>query len=186
MPLSLTDVQIKMSKVLEFLKNDLMTIRTGRATPALVENLEIEVYGGTQKLKLKELGTITALDAKTLVVSPWDQSIIEEINKGILTANIGLTPVIDGQVVRISIPPLSQERRVEYVKLLKQKLEAGRIMIRQIRHDFLSDLKRAYEAGEISEDEKNRQVKEVQDLTDKMNAQITEMGEVKEKELRTI
>jgi len=176
----------KMSRALDFLKNDLSTIRTGRATPALVENLEIEVYGGTQKLKLQELGTITTLDAKTLIVSPWDQSIIEEINKGIMSANVGLTPVIDGQMIRITIPALSQERRQEYVKLLKQKLEAGKIAIRQIRRDFLSDLKRAFEADELSEDDRNRLIKELQELTDKYNAQIEEIGRAKEEELMTV
>ena len=186
MSLSLNDTRQKMFKALDFLKNDLATIRTGRATPALIENLEIMVYGGNQKMKLQELGTITALDSKTLVITPWDQSILSEIYKGIMAANIGLTPVVDSQLVRISIPSLSEERRQEYVKLLKQKLEAGRIMIRQIRRDFMGDLKRVFEADEVSEDDRDRLEKELQALTDEANSQIEEIGKGKEKELTTI
>lgn len=186
MPPSLSLTQQKMQKALEFLKNDLATIRTSRATPALIENLEVSVYGGTQKLKIQELGTITVVDAKTLVISPWDQSIINEIQKGILAANIGLNPVVDGEIIRITIPPLTEERRQEYVKLLKQKLEAARIVIRQIRKDFLIDLKRIAESGEISEDERKRQEEELQKITDQFNIQIEEMGERKEEELMRV
>lgn len=181
--MGLSEVQEKMGKALEIIRQDLATIRTGRATPALVENVILSVYEGTQKLKIAELATISTSDPRTLVITPFDPSIIEEINKGILEANIGLTPVIEGQLIRITIPPLSEERRQEYIKLAKSKLEAGRIMIRQIRHDFMSDLKRKFEAKEISEDDRRRQEKDLQDLTDKYIAEIDDLGRRKEEEL---
>ncbi|TSC53885.1 MAG: ribosome recycling factor [Microgenomates group bacterium LiPW_16] len=179
----LLEVRQKMGKALEVIRQDLATIRTGRATPALVENVILSVYEGTQKLKMAELATISTSDPRTLVITPFDPSIIEEINKGILEANIGLTPAIEGQLIRITIPPLSEERRQEYIKLAKSKLEAGRIMIRQIRHDFMSDLKRKFEAKEISEDDRRRQEKDLQELTDKYIAEIDDLGRRKEEEL---
>src|SRR4030042_2282141 len=127
----------KMRKALEISKNDLSSIRSGRATPALVEHMVIAAYGGSQHLKLMEMATITTMDAKTLGIAPYDPSVIVDIEKGILEANTGLTPVIDGEIIRISIPPLSEERRLEYIKLAKAKLESGRVMIRQIRQEAM-------------------------------------------------
>jgi len=181
--MDLSETQQKMQKALEVIRGDLGTIRSGRATPALVENVVVTVYGGTQKLKLVELATITAGDPRTLVITPFDPSIIEEIYRGLLEANLGLTPVLEGEVIRITIPPLSEERRQEYIKLAKSKLEAGRIMIRQIRHDLMSDLKRAFEEKTLSEDDRRRLEKELQELTDKFIGEIEELGRRKEEEL---
>ncbi len=181
--MDLASTQLQMQKALEIIRADLGSIRTGRATPALIENVVVTVYGGTQKLKIMELGTIAASDSKNIVITPFDPSIIEEINKGIQTANVGLTPVLDGEVIRISIPPLSEERRQEYIKLAKQKLETGRVMIRQIRHEIMSEIKRSFEAKEISEDDRRRQEEELQELTDRMVAEIDELGRKKEEEL---
>ncbi len=184
--MELSEIQNKMQKALEIIRQDLGTIRTGRATPALVENVVVSVYGGTQNLRIVELGTITTADLRSLVITPFDQSIIEEISKGIQLANIGLTPILDGEVIRISIPSLSEERRQEYIKLVKVKLEAGRVMIRQLRHEMMSELKRKEEAKEISEDDRRRQEEGLQDLTDKMIAEIEELGRKKEEELLAI
>ncbi len=183
---SINVVLSKMQKALDFFKNDLVMIRTGRATPALIENVKVKVYGGAQEMRIAELGTITTLDVKTLVIAPYDKSILEEISKGIMAANIGLTPVVDGEIIRISLPSLSEERRQEYVKLLKQKTEAARIAIRQIRREQMADIRRAFEAEEIAEDEKKFQEKSLQDLTDKMNSYIEEISQTKEKELMAI
>lgn len=182
----LIDTQSKMLRALEIIRQDLATIRTGRATPALVENVVVTVYGGSQKLKVMELGTISASDPRTLIITPFDPSIIEEINRGLLEANIGLTPFLDGEVIRISIPALSEERRQDYIKLAKQKLEAGRIMIRQIRHELMSKLKQMFEAKEIGEDDRRRTEEDLQNLTDKMIAEIEEIGRRKEEELLAI
>lgn len=176
----------RMKKAIEVTRTDLTSIRSGRATPALVENIVVPVYGGTQHLKVMELATISATDSKTLVISPYDPSIIAEIERGIAAANTGINPVVDGEILRISIPPLSEERRQEYIKLAKVKLEAGKVMVRQVRHDAMKELSRALDAKEIGEDEKKAGEKKVQELTDEMIADIDTMGQKKEAELLEI
>lgn len=175
-----------MEKVLEVLRTDLSTVRTGRAAPSLVEHIVIPAYGGTQKLKVMELATIGTSDPHTLLITPYDGSIIGEIQKGILEANVGLNPVIDGQVIRISIPPLSEERRGELIHLMRQKLENGKIMVRQVRHEAMTETKKQYNDKAISEDEMARLEKEVQKATDEVMAQIEGMGKKKEEELMQI
>lgn len=176
----------KMQNVLDLVRQDVGTIRTGRATPALVEDIVISAYGGQSKLRLQELATITAPDTQTLVISPWDQSIIGEIKKGIELANIGLTPVIAGEVIRINLPALTQEDRENYIRLLHQKLENGRVQVRQVRHEGMEAVKAAFEDKETSEDEKVLQEKRVQELTDEYIGQIERIGKAKEEELRSI
>jgi ribosome recycling factor len=173
----------KMHKALEVLHTDLATIRTGRATPSLVENIVVSVYGGSTKLKVMELATIVAQDNLTLLITPFDNSVINEISKGIQDANTGLSPAVDGQVIRIAIPQLTGERRDQLIHLMKQKLENGRIMIRQIRHEAMAEVKKD---DSISEDEESRLEKEVQKLTDESTAKIDEMGKKKEEELLQI
>jgi len=173
----------QMKKAIEVTRNDLSSIRSGRATPALVENIVVSVYGGSQKLTIRELATITTMDAKTLVIAPFDSSILAEIERGLLEANVGLTPVIDGEIIRMTIPPLSEEQRREYVKLAGAKLEAGRIMVRQVRHDAMRDLKKLEEEKHISQDERKHGEKIIQELTDEMIAEIDSLGERKEAEL---
>ena len=175
----LNETRDRMRKAFEVTQTDLSSVRSGRATPALVENIVVSAYGGSQKLRILELATITTMDAKTLVISPWDPSVIEDLEKGILEANIGLTPVIDGEIIRMSIPPLSEERRQEYIKLARAKLESGRIMIRQVRHNAMRDLKTA----NVAEDERKHGEKKVQELTDEMIAEIDALGDRKEQEL---
>lgn len=184
--MNLDIVKEKMQKVLEILRNDMATIRTGRATPALVEHVEVSVYGGTQRLKIMEVGTIGSSDPRTLVITPFDSSIIDEIQKGIMEANIGLTPSADGNVIRIVIPPLSEERRVELIKLMKQKLENGKIMIRQIRQDVRNEIRKQHLDKEISEEEMYRIEKEIQKITDEIILMVDEMGRKKEEELLRI
>lgn len=179
-------VRDRMRKAIEVTSQDLTTIRSGRATPALVENISIQAYGGTQRLKVMELATITTLDAKTIVIAPYDPSIIGELEKGILEANAGITPVIDGEVIRISIPSLTEERRQEYIKLAKTKLEAGKIMVRQVRQDGMHALKKSEGDKEISEDQRKLGEKKVQELTDEMIAELESIGERKEAELMQV
>lgn len=181
--MNLDIVKQRMQKVLDLLRSDLATIRTGRAAPSLVENIVLSVYGGTQKLKLMELATITVPDSQTLIIAPFDNSIIGEIQKGILEANLGFNPSNDGQVIRITIPQLSEERRKELIHLMHQKLENGRIMVRQIRHEAMAEIRKQ---KEISEDEISRQEKEVQKLTDELMLDIEGMGKKKEEELLQI
>lgn len=184
--MDLSEIRQKMQKALEHVKADVATIRTGRANPALVENIVINAYGGSTKMKVMEVASITVPEPQMIVLSPYDQSIIGEIRRDIEAANIGVTPQIDNNVVRISFPPLTQERRLEYVKLLHVKLEDGRVKLRNIRHEMMGDLKRSFENGELPEDEKKRLEKELQDVTDKFMHEIEEIGKVKEKELTTV
>lgn len=175
----LASTRDRMKKAIEVTRSDLSSIRSGRATPALIENIVVPVYGGSQHLKVMEVGTITTTDAKTLVISPYDPSIIAEIERGIAAANVGLSPVVDGEVIRISLPPLSEERRQEYIKLAKVKLEAGKVMVRQVRHDAMKEL----DGLEANEDEKKTGQKKVQELTDEMIAELETLGSKKEAEL---
>ena len=179
-------IRSKMQQVLDLVTSDIGSIRTGRASPALVEGLVVAVYGGTQKLKVNELATISAPDTQTLVIDPWDKSIIGEIRQGILAANIGMNPSIDGELIRISLPPLTTEDREKYVKLLSSKLEGGRIMIRQIRGDGMHEIKKKFEEKELSEDEKFAQEKRLQEITDEFIKNIDEVGERKKQELLQI
>lgn len=180
------EVRRKMQKVLEVLRNDIATVRTGRAAPSLVENISVLVYGGSTRMKILEVATIVASDPQTLAITPFDNSIIGEIQKGIMETNVGLNPVIDGQLIRIAIPQLSEERRGQLIHLMKQKLEGGKIQIRQVRHEAMSDIKKKQNNSEISEDDMTHLEKEVQKETDKAMAETEAMGEKKEQELMQI
>src|SRR5690349_10037011 len=137
-----TQVRRKMQRAIDVLREDFATVRTGKASPTLVENIVIPAYGGTQPLKVLELATIHVQDNATLVIQPFDRSIISEIEKGISAANVGLNPIVDGDILRINLPPLTEERRQEFVKLIKQKSESGKVMLRQARHDGMEDAKK--------------------------------------------
>lgn len=179
--------QQKMGKVLTVLREDLATVRTGRATPSLVEHIVINAYGGPPaggtRLKVMELATIHTSDPQTLIITPFDASIVGEIQKGILEANVGLTPMIEGTIIRITVPSLSEERRRELTKLMQQKLENGRIMIRQVRQEAMSQIKKQGVAKVISEDEMVRIEKEVQRVTVEASREIDALGKKKEEEL---
>lgn len=173
----------KLQKVLDVLKDDLATIRTGRATPSLVENIVVSAYGGSAKLKVMELATIAVTDNQTLILTPFDASVANDLQKGIEAANAGLNPINDGNVLRINIPPLSQERREELIKAMKHKLENGRVMVRQVRHEMIEDMKKDYEGRE---DDIKRMEKEIQRLIDETSETIEEWGKKKEEELLQI
>lgn len=180
------ELKQKIDKVLEILKQDLGTIRTGRANPALVENIVVNAYGGSAKLKVMELATVGVTDAQTIVITPFDASIIGDIQKGIQDSGAGLNPASDGHVLRITIPPLSQERREELSKLMKHKLENGRIMVRQVRHEAMEEIKKAHTEKTISDDDKEREEKEVQRIIDETMKTIDSMGDQKEAELMQV
>ncbi len=181
-PSFIANVREQMRKAVEILRADIATIRTGKAAPSLVENITVSVYNGASRLKVMEVATVNALDPHTLVLTPFDQSIIEEIRKGIMESGAGLNPASDGQVIRISIPPLSEERRQELIHLMHQKLENGHIMVRQIRHEAMNDIKNAH----LPEDGKERAEKEIQRATDEYVSEIDALGKKKEEELLQI
>ena len=181
-----TSIRTKMQQVVDLVSTDAGSIRTGRATPSLVEDIVIDAYGGSQKLKVKELATITVPDSQTIILDPWDKSIIGEIRKGITLADLGLNPSVDGKIIRISLPPLTTEDREKYVKLLSTKLENGRVMIRQLRGGAMREVRESFEKKEISEDEKFDQEKEIQEITDENIEKIEEIGNKKKQELLQI
>ena len=178
-----TKTKEKLQKVLDVLKDDLSTIRTGRATTSLVENIVVSTYGGTAKLKVMELATIGTPDTQTIVLTPFDVSTIHDIQKGIEVASSGLNPIIDNTILRISVPPLSTERRQELIKAMKQKLENGKIMVRQSRHEMIEDMKKDYDGRE---DDIKRLEKEVQKIVDDTMEIIEDWGKQKEAELLQI
>lgn len=181
-----TSLNQKFQKVVDSVASDISGIRTGRATPSLVENIIVPAYGGTQHLRVLELGTITAPDTQTLVISPWDKSIIGDIRKGILEANLGMNPSIDGEIIRISFPPLTTEDREKYVKLLSQKIENGKIQVRQVRAEQMHEIKKMFENKGLTEDDKKDNEEELQKLTDQFIAKLEEISEKKKQELLTI
>lgn len=181
-----SSVREEMGKSLDALSEDLSSIRTGRATSSLVENIVVSAYGGAQRLKVNELAGITTPDPQMIVIEPWDKSIIGEIKQAILAANIGMNPSIDGELIRISMPPLTGEDRERYIKLLHAKLENARVSIRQVRGELMRDIKKSFEEKQITEDEKYAQEKKLQELTDEYIAKCEERGRTKEQELRTL
>lgn len=176
-------VHDKMQRAFEVLHQDFATVRTGKASPALIENITISAYGGTTPLKVLELATIHVSDPQTLVITPFDNSIISEIERGIANADVGLNPIVDGNILRINLPPLTEERRLEFTKVIAQKAENGKVMIRQIRHEAMETVKKNAEASGLSEDSVTRLEKEVQKTTDDYIEKIDTLRSEKEKEL---
>jgi len=185
-PQYIPQLKIKMQKALAVLQEDLGTIRTGRATPALIENVVVSAYDGTTHLKIKEMATITTEGSRMLIVAPFDPTTIRDLERGIGSANLGFTAAVDGNILRISIPSLTAERRQEFIKLAHAKVEGGRVMVRQIRHEANNDVKRKSEAKEIGEDEKKQVERQIQELTDEMIADIDALRSKKETELSEI
>ena len=181
-----TSISQKMQKVVDSVIADISGIRTGRATPSLVENIMVPAYGGTQMMRVLEVASITAPDPQMLVISPWDKSIIGDIRKGILEANMGMNPSIDGEVIRISFPPLTTEDREKYVKLLSGKLENGKVLIRSVRADEMHEIKKRFEVKEITEDDKKDDEFKLQELTNLYIGKIEVVGEFKKQELLTL
>lgn len=180
------EISNKMQRALDALKDDLSGIRTGRATSSLVENVVVLAYGGAQRLKIMELASISVPDAQQIIVEPWDKSIIGEIRKGIEAANIGLSPSIDGDKIRLSVPPMTTEDREKFVKLLSQKMENARIMVRQVRGEGMQDIKKSFEEKALSEDQRELSEKNLQKITDEFIKKIEDIGMIKEQDLRKV
>lgn len=173
-----------MQEALTHLKRELAQIRTGRASPTLVSDILVDAYN--TKMMVKELAQITVPELSLLVISPWDKSIITNIVGGITRANIGLNPVVEGDLIRIVIPPLTAERRGQFIKQMYQILEKYRVEIRQIRHEYREELREQKQAGAISEDEEEREELGLQKLHDDFIEAIEVAGEAKEAELRQV
>lgn len=177
-------VKNKMESALEALRREFSTVRTGKATPALLDSVRVEAYGST--MPLNQVASISTPEGSLLLVQPFDQSLVTEITKAIIHASLGLNPANDGKVIRVPIPPLTEERRKEYVKLLHKMAEDGRVSIRHARRDGNEEIRKRTKDGELSEDESRREMDEIQKLTDLHSAKIEELLAAKEQEVMTV
>ncbi|HDM08915.1 MAG: ribosome recycling factor [Deltaproteobacteria bacterium] len=177
----LSDLRKKMAKTVEALKREFNKIRTGRATPALLEGIKVECY--ETQMPIEQVASIAVPESRLITVQPWDQSIIGEIEKAILKSELGLTPMNDGKIIRISIPPLTEERRKELAKLARKMAEESKIAIRNQRREANEMFKDLKNDKEISEDEFYKYQNEVQKITDEFIKKIDEVTAQKEKEI---
>ncbi len=182
--MTIVELQSAMQRALEALKGELAGIRTGRANPAVLGNIKVNAY--STQMPLLQLATIAAVDPQLLQVVPFDVSNVEAITKAIQEANLGMNPLVDGHLIKVPIPALTQERRQQYLKLAKQIIEQGRIRLRQIRQQAMEDLARSLKEKTISEDYKFSQEKEVQKVTDDFIDRVEQLGKMKEQELMQI
>ncbi|MGQ9497727.1 MAG: ribosome recycling factor [Desulfotomaculales bacterium] len=173
-----------MQKTVEIVKREFASLRAGRATPALLDKILVNYYG--TPTPVNQLASISAPEPRLLVVQPWDKSITGEIEKAILKSDLGITPSSDGNVIRLAIPQLTEERRQELVKVIKKKAEEGRVAIRNVRRDANDQLRAKQKEGEITEDELRRGQDDVQKLTDKYIKEIDRLLQAKEKEIMEI
>ncbi|HEX9897188.1 MAG TPA: ribosome recycling factor [Dehalococcoidales bacterium] len=181
---SLTSADQKMRKSLEAVQRELVTIRTGRASPALIEHVKVDYAGSV--LPLNQLASITTPNASMLIVQPWDKTSMNIIEKAILKSDLGLTPINDGRMIRINIPPLSEERRQELLKVVRRRIEEGKIAVRNVRRDALEELKTQEKDKEISQDEFKQLQNQLQKLTDAFTTRIEQAGKDKGKEVMEV
>jgi ribosome recycling factor len=181
---TLENIEGKMHASIEAFKHELDTIRTGHATPSLIEHIKVD-YAGVPT-PLNQIAGISAPGARLLVIQPWDQSSIQNIEKAILKSDLGLNPVSDGHIIRLNIPPLSEERRQELIKIVRRRVEERKIIIRNLRRDAMSELKESEKNKDISQDEQKRAAGQLQKLTDGFIADVDQMGRDKEVELSEV
>ncbi|MFO8091396.1 MAG: ribosome recycling factor [Desulfatiglandaceae bacterium] len=177
----ISEAKQKMSQSIEALKRDFNRVRTGRATPALLDGIKVECYGAL--MPIDQVASISVPESRLITIQPWDQSIIGDIEKSILKSELGLTPMNDGKLVRISIPPLSEERRKELAKVARKMAEESKVSVRNHRRDANDTLKDLKKEKEISEDELHRVLDQVQKITDDFIEEIDKVTADKEKEI---
>jgi ribosome recycling factor len=181
---NISTAEIKMKKTIEAIQKELVTIRTGHASPSLIEHLKIDYAGAV--LPLNQLASITAPQANLLVVQPWDKGSMSSIEKSIQKSELGLNPINDGRVIRITIPALNEERRQELLKIVRRRIEEGKIAIRNERRDALERLKTQEKNKEISQDEHKQFQNQLQKLTDYYTVNMEQIGKDKEKEVMAV
>jgi len=180
----LKEAKHKMKKAIQIIRDELSHIRTGRASSALVENIKVEYYG--IPTPLKEIANIAIPEADLIVIQPWDKSSVNDVEKAIWKEDLGLTPNNDGTVIRLSIPPMTEDRRKDIVKIVKKETESSKVAIRNIRRDINDKIKKLEKNSEISEDQSKEVFKEVQDLTDHYIKEIDEIYKEKEAEIMKV
>lgn len=180
----INDMKDSMAKTIDALRRDYQKIRTGRATTSLLDDIKVDYYGNPSPISA--VATLAVPEARTITISPWEAKMIPPIEKAIMNSNIGLTPSNDGRLIRLILPPLTEERRKDIVKDLRRKAEDDKIALRNIRRDAIDRLKKLEKDKKITEDELKRSEKEVQDLTDKHVAKVDEVLAHKEKEVMEV
>lgn len=178
------DTEDRMKKAIDSMRKDFLAIRTGRATPAVLEPIKISAYG--QEMPIKQLATISVPEPRSIVIQPWDKGVLGEIEKAIQKSDLGINPTNDGKLLRLAFPPLTEERRKDLVKQVKKRGEEGKIAVRNVRRDAMEMLKLMEKDGDISEDDEKRGQKEFEDLTKKIIDDIDKIVESKEKEIMEI
>ena len=177
----LLDTEASMEKGFEYMQHEFAAVRTGKASPALVENIDVEAYGA--QMKLKQLAVITTPEPRLLVIQPFDGSTTKDIEKAIKESKLGINPIVDGKIIRLPIPALSEERRKDLVKGIKQLAEEARVRVRSSRRDGIDTLKKAQKDGKITEDDLTDFEKEIQKLTDGFAKKIDEAIALKEADI---
>lgn len=177
----ITDATQRMKKALESLKHDLARIRTGRAHVSLLEHVTVNYYGN--QVPIAQASNVNVLDARTLGITPWDRNMVQELEKAILNSDLGLNPVTAGNVIRVPLPPLTEERRRDLIKVVRAEGEKARVAIRNVRREANHDLKELVKEKEITEDDERRGEEQVQKLTDALIKDVDKLLADKEKEL---
>ena len=180
----LLELNSDMEKSIDGLGHEMASIRTGRASPTLVEDIPVE-YHGTM-LPLKQLGNISVPETNLIAIQPWDRTALRTIEKAIQKANLGLNPSNDGNVIRLPIPPLTEERRIELAKMVWKRVEERKVALRNIRRDYIAKLRQMEKNKEISQDELTATVKKVDELTETFTEKCSDMGRAKEKEIKEL
>lgn len=180
----LTTKKSDFQATVDHFQKELSTLRTGRATPALVEDISVSAYDST--MEIRGLASINIPDSRTIVIEPWDKGLIQNIEKGIRDAGVGLSPVVDGQVLRVMIPQMTEENRKQIVKVMKEKLEEARVALRGVREDVRNEIVQKEKDKTFSEDEKFKVLDELDKLTKEFNDTLSEMAERKEEEIMTV
>ncbi len=177
-------LQEKMDKAIEVFRHDLASIRTGRASLSLIEGITVDYYG--TQTPLNQVAALSVPDPKTITIQPWEQRIIPDIEKAILKSDLGITPTNDGKVIRLNIPPLTEERRKQLVKVVRKRAEEARVAIRNIRREFNEELKKMEKNKEISEDQLKKDLDEVQKITDEHIKKVDKILQTKENEIMEV
>ena len=182
--MSLNQAKTRMEEAVDAVRRDFATVRTGKASPALLDTVKVDAYGS--KMPLNQVATVSTPESSLLVVQPFDKTLLPEIERAILTADLGFNPANDGNIIRIPVPPLNEERRKEFVKLLHHMAEDGRVSLRHARKIGNDEVKKAMKEHETGEDEGHRLLDEIQKLTDSCAKRIDDMLEHKEKEVMAL
>lgn len=179
--MNISELKSKLEKTIEYLQGELSKVRTGRASPSMLEEVKVNAYGS--KMSIKELGSISVVDAQNMIIAPWDKTLIDSIVKSIREGELNLNPFKDGDIVRVPVPDLTEERRKELAKVVATKVEEVRNSIRSIRQDVMKDIDVAFTNKEISEDEKFSKKEDVEELVKSYTEKATSAGESKKNEL---